>query len=98
MGKTRNSEALSYSDSVVISARVVNQLRAQYSRLTPAVAASGGRRPVVLVTINDPLPSADTASRSGTLVAGSSTAGASDRLRADSKSKTYFRMWQTSTH
>lgn len=78
-GKTRNSDAISYSDSYVFSARVVNQLRAQFSRLTPAVAASGGASPVVLITINDPLPATNSASRAGTLIAGSSTTGATDR-------------------
>ena len=79
-GKTRNSDAISYTDNYVFSAKLVNQMRFQYSRLTPAVVAVGGATtPVVLITINDPLPSTDQASRSGTLVAGSSTTGATDR-------------------
>jgi hypothetical protein len=79
-GRTRNSDALSYTDNYVFSATTINQLRAQISRLTPGVGARGGNdRPVVLITINDPLDSADPLDRSGTLVAGSSTAGATDR-------------------
>ena len=79
-GKTRNSNALSYTDNYVFSPKVVNQIRAQFSRLTPAVEAVGGAAsPVVLITINDPLPSTDPANRSGTLIAGSSTTGATDR-------------------
>lgn len=77
-GRTRNSDALSYADNYVFSPTVVNQLRAQISRLTPAVTASG-TRPVVLITISDPLDAADPFDRSGTLVAGSSTTGATDR-------------------
>ena len=51
------------------------QTRFQYSRLTPAVIASGGTRsPVVLIGIHDPLKLA-----TGTLVAGTSTSGATDR-------------------
>lgn len=78
-GRTRNSDALSYSDNFVLSPTVVNQLRAQISRLTPATEAQRVNRPVVLVSINDPLNNSDPLDRTGTLVAGSSTAGASDR-------------------
>jgi hypothetical protein len=79
LGKTRNTDALSYTDNYVFSDTLVNQARFQLSRLTPAVTASGGRRPVVLITLADPLSSSDPDQRSGTLVAGSSTTGASDR-------------------
>jgi hypothetical protein len=79
LGRTRGTDAISYSDNLVISTKVVNQVRVQFSRLTPAVQASGGRLPVVLITLNDPLASTNPESRSGTLVAGSSTTGATDR-------------------
>lgn len=79
VGRTRNTDAISYSDNFVFSPTLVNQTRFQFSRLTPAVTASGGRKPVVLITLNDPLLSSDPLERSGTLVAGSSTSGASDR-------------------
>jgi outer membrane receptor protein involved in Fe transport len=79
LGQTRGTDAISYSDNLVISPTLVNQARAQFSRLTPAVVASGGRRPVVRITLNDPLASGDPEFRSGTLVAGSSTTGATDR-------------------
>ncbi|MDT4896597.1 MAG: hypothetical protein QOH25_1674, partial [Acidobacteriota bacterium] len=79
LGKTRNTDALSYTDNYVFSPTLVNQMRVQFSRLTPAVSASGGRRPVVLITLDDPLPSSDPDQRSGTLIAGSSTSGATDR-------------------
>ncbi len=79
-GRTRDTDALDYTDNFVFSARAVNQLRAQASRLTPAVKTRTiDARPVVLIALDDPLPAADPAHRSGTLVAGSSTAGASDR-------------------
>ncbi len=78
-GRTRDTEALSYSDNFVFSPTVVNQLRAQVSRLRPAFVARAGSGPVVLITINDPLDASDPADRSGTLVAGSSTSGATDR-------------------
>jgi hypothetical protein len=77
--KTRNSNAFSYTDNFVFSANSVNQIRAQWSSLTPALTAAGGASPVVLISINDPLPSNDAARRTGTLVAGSSTSGATDR-------------------
>jgi hypothetical protein len=57
-------------------------MRVQVSRLTPAVEASGGRKPVVLITLDDPLPASNADQRSGTLVAGSSTSGATDRLES----------------
>ena len=79
LGKTRNTDALSYTDNYVFSPTLVNQTRIQFSRLTPAVEASGGNRPVVLITLDDPLPAGDSDRRSGTLVAGSSTSGATDR-------------------
>ena len=79
LGKTRNTDALSYTDNYVFSPTLVNQTRVQFSRLTPGVSASGGRRPVVLITLDDPLAATDPEQRSGTLVAGSSTSGATDR-------------------
>ncbi|MEA2205632.1 MAG: hypothetical protein QOE77_2408 [Blastocatellia bacterium] len=79
LGRVRSTDAISYSDNFVFSPTVVNQTRFQLSRLTPAVTASGGRKPVVLITLNDPLLSSDPQERSGTLVAGSSTSGATDR-------------------
>jgi hypothetical protein len=78
--KTRNTDAIAYSDDYVVSARAVAQTRFQWSRLTPAVAAVGSAAsPVVLITINDSLPNTDPGQRSGTLVAGTATTGATDR-------------------
>jgi carboxypeptidase family protein/TonB-dependent receptor-like protein len=77
--KTRNSDAISYSDNYVLSANTVNQIRAQLSRLAPGTKAGAAVNPVVLITINDPLIAGDPARRSGTLVAGSSTTGSTDR-------------------
>ncbi|HLL16764.1 MAG TPA: TonB-dependent receptor [Pyrinomonadaceae bacterium] len=79
-GRTRHSDALSYTDNFVVSPRLVNQLRVQVSRLTPALRTQGTpARPVVLISIDDPLAPGETLNRSGTLVAGASSAGASDR-------------------
>jgi hypothetical protein len=79
-GRTRDTDALAYTDNFVFTARAVNQLRAQVSRLAPALKADAAApRPVVLITINDPLSADDPFNHSGTLVAGSSNAGASDR-------------------
>ncbi len=77
--KSRVSDAISYSENYVFSANTVNQARVQFARLAPAIEARGGAHPVVLITINDPLTAGDPARRSGTLIAGSSTAGATDR-------------------
>ena len=78
-GRRRNSDAFSLSDTFVFSERLVNQLRFQYSRLAPAFEARGGDAPVVLISLNDPLLAGDPERRTGTLVAGSSTSGGSDR-------------------
>jgi hypothetical protein len=78
-GRRRDSDAISYSDTFVFSTRLVNQARFQYSRLAPAFEARGGNAPVVLITLNDPLAAEDPDRRTGTLVAGSSTSGGSDR-------------------
>ena len=64
----RNSNALSYSDNLVLSSRVVNQLKFQYSQLAPSFKAQNSLKPVVLIALD-----------TGTLVAGSSTLGGSDR-------------------
>jgi hypothetical protein len=77
-GKTRNSDALSVSDNFVFNPAVVTQTRFQYSRLLPAFTATP-HQPVVLITLNDSLETGDLEHRSGTLVAGSSTSGSSDR-------------------
>jgi hypothetical protein len=78
-GRRRNSDAFSFSDAFVFSERAVNQLRFQYSRLAPAFEARGGDTPVVLISLKDSLPAEDPERRTGTLVAGSSTSGGSDR-------------------
>jgi Carboxypeptidase regulatory-like domain/TonB dependent receptor/TonB-dependent Receptor Plug Domain len=78
-GRRRNSDASSYSDTFVLSEKLVNQLRFQYSRLAPAFETNAGDAPVVLIALNDPLLAGDPDRRTGTLVAGSSTAGGSDR-------------------
>ena len=72
--KTRNTDTIAYLDNYVLSAKAVAQTRFQWSRLTPAVAAQGGASPVVLIDIND-----SQALVTGTLIAGSSTTGATDR-------------------
>jgi hypothetical protein len=78
-GRRRNSDAISVSDNYVFSAELVNQLRMQYSRLAPAFEAQVTGKPVVLITLNDPLTADEPERRSGTLVAGSSTSGGTDR-------------------
>ena len=77
--KGRASDAISYSDNFVFSPSTVNQARFHYSRLAPSTEARGGGTPVVLININDSLNSDDPARRTGTLIAGSSTTGATDR-------------------
>lgn len=76
----RSTDAISYSDNYVFSPNTVMQSRFQFSRLSPAFEAVGGNDiPVALLAINDSLPDTDLAQQSGTLVAGTSTSGASGR-------------------
>lgn len=89
-GRRRDTDALAYTDNLVISPRAVNQLRAQLSRLRPRTRASG-TRPVVLIQIEDPHGAGGLEDRSGTLVAGSSTSGATDRA------ETRFQLQETLT-
>ncbi|MDT5269640.1 MAG: hypothetical protein QOH49_1826 [Acidobacteriota bacterium] len=84
-GRRRDTDALAYTDNLVLTPSTVNQLRAQASRLRPSTRAAG-TRPVVLITIDDPL-----SAQSGTLVAGSSTSGATDRA------ETRFQLQETLT-
>ncbi|HKP36976.1 MAG TPA: carboxypeptidase regulatory-like domain-containing protein [Pyrinomonadaceae bacterium] len=74
-GRTRNTDSIAYLDNYVISGKAVAQTRFQWSRLTPAITATGGATsPVVLIDIHD-----ERSLITGTLVAGSSTTGATDR-------------------
>jgi hypothetical protein len=81
-GRRRNSDAFAYSDNFVFSSSAVNQLRAQISSLRPSFQTQLVSGPAVLITIKDPLASEENEAivdRSGTLVAGSSSSGATDR-------------------
>jgi Carboxypeptidase regulatory-like domain/TonB dependent receptor-like, beta-barrel/TonB-dependent Receptor Plug Domain len=78
LGRRRHSDAVSISDNLVFSASAVNQTRFQYSRLAPGIKTLNNG-PVVLITLNDPLIPDDPERRTGTLIAGSSTSGSSDR-------------------
>jgi carboxypeptidase family protein/TonB-dependent receptor-like protein len=80
-GKRRNSDAVSLADTYVFSTAVVIENRFQYSRLAPGFSATADK-PVVLITLNDSFNGSDPEHRSGTLVAGSSTSGSSDRLES----------------
>ncbi|HEY3103040.1 MAG TPA: carboxypeptidase regulatory-like domain-containing protein, partial [Pyrinomonadaceae bacterium] len=80
IGKTRNTDAISYSDNYVFSAKAVAQTRFQWSRLTPGVEASGTETPVVLIDIG----------RSSPLTAGTSTSGATDRLETRFQAQEIF--------
>ena len=77
--RTRKTDAISYSDNLVFSAKAVNLARVQFSRLTPAVKARGGSRPVVIIDYEAPPLLPGELIQSGALVAGSSTIGATDR-------------------
>lgn len=80
-GSGRNSSSIALSDSFVISERAISETRVQISRLRPADTPPVSQ-PVLLIEIDDPreIPGAQNPfSRSGTLLAGSSNLGGTDR-------------------
>ena len=79
----RNSQSYAYSDNFIISSRMVNGARFQYSRLAPTFAPPADN-PVVVIGIDDPRDvigdaGANPLTRTGNLVAGASTIGGVDR-------------------
>ena len=79
----RNSQSFSLADNFILSTKAINTLRAQFSRLSPADAPPS-QNPVVLIDIDDPRDvigdaNANALTRRGTLLAGASTLGGTDR-------------------
>ncbi len=79
----RNSQSYAFSDNFILSSRMVNTARFQFSRLTP-VFAPPADNPVVIIDIDDPRDvigdaNANPLTRTGNLVAGASTLAGVDR-------------------
>jgi hypothetical protein len=79
----RNSRSYAFSDNIILSSRMINTARFQFSRLTP-VFAPPADNPVVIINIDDPRDvigdaDANPFTRSGNLVAGASTLAGVDR-------------------
>ncbi len=79
----RDSRSFAFADNYILSSRMVNSARFQFSRLTPADAPPGDT-PVILIDIDDPRDvigdtSANPLTRRGNLLAGSSNLGGVDR-------------------
>ncbi|HKC85503.1 MAG TPA: TonB-dependent receptor, partial [Blastocatellia bacterium] len=79
----RDSQSYAFSDNFILSSRMVNTARFQFSRLTPSFAPPANR-PVVIIDIDDPRDvigdaDANPLTRAGNLVAGSSTLAGVDR-------------------
>src|SRR5215510_5605326 len=79
----RDSQSYAFSDNFILSSRMVNTARFQFSRLTPTFSPPAGS-PVVFIDIDDPRdvignPDANPLTRAGTLLAGASTLGGVDR-------------------
>ncbi|HEX8737294.1 MAG TPA: TonB-dependent receptor [Pyrinomonadaceae bacterium] len=73
IGRIRNTDGINATHNWILSAKVVNQFRFQYSTLRPFIATSEAESPVILVTFTPPGES------STTQIFGSSTSGSSDR-------------------
>lgn len=74
IGNSRDTRGFSLTDNFVFNAKTVNQVRFQYSTLTPQVVSDTDlTSPVVLIGLPTFLD------RGSTLTAGSSTSGSSDR-------------------
>jgi hypothetical protein len=79
----RDSRSIALSDNYLVSSRIVNSSRFQFSRLTPTDAPAGDS-PVVLIDIDDPRDVAGDANanpltRRGQLTTGASTISGVDR-------------------
>ncbi len=77
----RSSESLGISHTFASSGRLINELRAQFSVLTP-LDGPASSRPVVIIDLDDPRDIQGTPgplSRRGSLLTGSSNSGGSDR-------------------
>jgi hypothetical protein len=79
----RNSQSYALSDNIILSSRMINTARVQFSRLTP-VFTPPTDNPVVIIDIDDPRDvigdaNANPLTRSGNLVAGASTLAGADR-------------------
>ncbi|MDQ3130878.1 MAG: TonB-dependent receptor [Acidobacteriota bacterium] len=71
LGPARTTDAYKFTDNYVFNSKVVNQFRFQFSRFEPNFTSTNPTDPVVLITLNDGV---GVDSRSGTLIAGNSTA------------------------
>lgn len=79
----RNSQSYAFSDNFIVSSRMINITRFQFSRLTPTFSPPNGN-PVVIIDIDDPRDvigdaNANPLTRTGSLVAGASTLSGVDR-------------------
>src|SRR5215510_58723 len=79
----RNSQSYAFSDNLILSSRMDNTARFQFSRLTPLFVPPADN-PVVIINIADPRdvtgdPNANPLTRSGNLTAGASTLFGVDR-------------------
>lgn len=92
LGPKRDTDAYKFTDNYVINSKLVNQFRFQFSRFEPIFAATNPLDPVVLITLTDPLSGDD--NRSGTLIAGNSTA-ASNFSFPGTRKETRFQFQET---
>ncbi|HEX5085974.1 MAG TPA: TonB-dependent receptor [Blastocatellia bacterium] len=79
----RDSQSYAFSDNIILTSRMINTARFQFSRLRP-VFAPPADNPVVIINIDDPRDvigdaDANPLTRSGNLVAGASTLAGVDR-------------------
>lgn len=74
IGRVRNTDAINATHNLIVSSKLVNQIRFQYSRLRPSAITANEQSPVILITFTPPGESSST-----TQIFGSSTSGSSDR-------------------
>ena len=80
----RSSHSLAFSDNFIISPKMMNNARVQYSSLRPNERPDRNS-PVIIIDIDDPRdvirdPNSNPLTRSGTLLAGSSNSSGTDRI------------------
>jgi Carboxypeptidase regulatory-like domain/TonB dependent receptor len=83
-GTSGNTDAFNFTDNHVFGAKAVNQFRMQWSRYLPGFESNNPEATVVLIGYLDPLVISSTGSGK-TLIAGNSTASASNGLFASQR-------------
>lgn len=96
-GTSGNTDAFNFTDNHVFGAKAVNQFRMQWSRYLPGFESNNPEATVVLIGYLDPLVITSTGSGK-TLIAGNSTASASNGLFASQRKERRLQLQDSLTY